>query len=97
MTTFIQQWQDWRTNRERDLADPYGWLALVSLDWLTDVPATYPAAPGVWWQDAEAAYVDPQGAELSYQGEPITGVQRFELVNSGAGARSSPQHATRVF
>ncbi|MBQ0925670.1 DUF1684 domain-containing protein [Saccharopolyspora endophytica] len=89
MGTFIEQWQDWHANRERDLADPYGWLALVSLDWLTDVPATYPTVPGVWWQDAEAAYLDPQGAELSYEGQPITEVQRFELVNSGAGTRVS--------
>ena len=89
MTTFTEQWQDWHANRERDLADPYGWLALVSLDWLSEVPQAYSSAPGLWWQDAEAAYVDPQGAELSYEGAPITGVQRFELVNSGAGTRVS--------
>lgn len=87
MTTFTEQWQEWRTKRERDLADPYGWLALVSLDWLSDEPRTYDTAPGVWWQDAEAAYVDPQGAELTYQGEPVTGALRFELVNSGLGTR----------
>lgn len=87
LTEFTEQWREWHANREKDLADPYGWLALVSLDWLTDVPSTYPTAPGLWWQDAEAAYVDPQGAELSYQGEPINGVQRFELINSGPGTR----------
>jgi uncharacterized protein len=84
---FVQRWQEWKTGRERDLAAPHGWLALVSLDWLADAPARYPGVPGVWWQDEAAAYVDPQGAQLSYEGAPITDVRRFELVNSGAGTR----------
>lgn len=32
--TFADDWQTWKTEREKSLADPYGWLALVSLDWL---------------------------------------------------------------
>ncbi|WP_020660381.1 DUF1684 domain-containing protein [Amycolatopsis benzoatilytica] len=84
---FAQAWRDWKAEREKTLADPYGWLALVSLDWLEDAPRTYPGLPGRWWQDAEAAYVDPDGGELRHEGEPLTGVRRFELVNSGAGTR----------
>ncbi|MFE0023132.1 DUF1684 domain-containing protein [Amycolatopsis sp. NPDC059021] len=84
---FVQRWRDWREQRERDLADPYGWLALVSLDWLEDNPREYPGLPGRWWQDKDAAYLDPQGAEFSHEDEPVTGVRRFELVNSGAGTR----------
>ena len=84
---FAREWQDWKTRRETDLADPYGWLALVSLDWLEDAPREYPGLPGRWWQDADAAYVDPDGGELVHDGEPITAVRRFELVNSGAGTR----------
>ncbi|GAA3581790.1 DUF1684 domain-containing protein [Amycolatopsis ultiminotia] len=84
---FTQAWRDWKTEREKTLADPYGWLALVSLDWLENEPRTYPGLPGRWWQDADAAYVDPDGADLRHDGEPITGTHRFELVNSGAGTR----------
>jgi hypothetical protein len=84
---FTEQWQDWKRNREQDLADPYGWLALVSLDWLTDQPTQYPGLPGLWWQDSEAAFVDPQGADITHEGEPVTGVHRFELINSGPGTR----------
>jgi uncharacterized protein (DUF1684 family) len=87
MTSFTREWHDWHANRERELTDPYGWLALVSLDWLAERPATYPTAPGLWWQDADAAYVDPQGAELIHEGAPATGVRRFELANSGPGTR----------
>lgn len=85
--TFTTTWQDWHTNREHDLADPHGWLALVSLDWLTDQPSSYGDLPGLWWQDEDAAYVDPQGADLTHEGTPITAVRRFELVNSGMGTR----------
>ncbi|MEW2502606.1 DUF1684 domain-containing protein [Amycolatopsis sp. NPDC047767] len=84
---FTQAWQDWKLEREKELAEPYGWLALVSLDWLGNEPRSYGNLPGKWWQDAEAAYVDPDGADLVHEGEKITGVKRIELVNSGAGTR----------
>ncbi|MCE7002909.1 DUF1684 domain-containing protein [Kibdelosporangium philippinense] len=87
MSNFVSEWQDWHTRREQDLAQPYGWLALTSLDWLDETPRTYGDVPGVWWQDQDAAYVDPQGKDLTYTGEPITGVRRFELINSGPGTR----------
>jgi uncharacterized protein (DUF1684 family) len=86
---FTQNWQDWKATRERDLADPLGWLALVSLDWLEDKPRAYEGLPGLWWQDADAAYFDPQGAAVTHEGEPVTEVRRFELVKSGAGTRVS--------
>lgn len=84
---FVADWQAWKGARERDLAEPFGWLALVSLDWLSETPQRYGDLPGLWWQDADAAYLDPDGDELSYQGAPVTGVTRIELVNSGAGTR----------
>ncbi|RJQ84988.1 DUF1684 domain-containing protein [Amycolatopsis panacis] len=84
---FTQAWQEWKAGREKTLADPYGWLALVSLDWLETHPRSYPGLPGLWWQDDDAAYVDPDGADLRYEGTPLSGVRRFELVNSGPGTR----------
>jgi uncharacterized protein (DUF1684 family) len=84
---FATEWRQWHTDRERDLAEPYGWLALVSLDWLDEHPRRYGDLPGLWWQDTEAAYVDPNGGQLSYEGRPITETKRVELVNSGAGTR----------
>jgi hypothetical protein len=86
---FTQEWQAWHTDREHDLAAPYGWLALVSLDWLEDGPREYPGLPGRWWQEADGsvAHVDPQGAQLSHEGTALTGVHTFDLVNSGPGTR----------
>jgi uncharacterized protein (DUF1684 family) len=86
-TRFTHRWQQWKVARERELVSPHGWLALVSLDWLSGTPREYPRAAGSWWQDADAAYLDPGDAELSVDGEPVTGVHRFELVNSGPGVR----------
>jgi hypothetical protein len=82
---FVSDWQEWKSQRERDLADPYGWLALVSLDWLGETPRQYPGLPGLWWQDDDAAYLDPRDSDVFPGGE--TGVRRFELVNSGPGTR----------
>ncbi|MEV0678633.1 DUF1684 domain-containing protein [Actinosynnema sp. NPDC050436] len=84
---FARQWQEWKDERERLLADPHGWLALVSLDWLEDAPRAYPGLPGVWWQDADAAHFDPQGAQAVHDGAPVTGPVRFDLVQSGPGTR----------
>jgi uncharacterized protein len=84
---FVHEWEQWKVARERELVDPHGWLALVSLDWLSDTPRGYPHAPGTWWQDGDAAYLDPGDAVLSFGGEPVIGVRRFELVNSGPGVR----------
>jgi len=86
-TDFATEWLTWHENRERDLAEPYGWLALVSLDWLDETPRRYGDLPGLWWQDANAAYLDPDGDRLEYEDEPVLGITRFELVNSGAGTR----------
>lgn len=87
VTQFAAEWRQWHADRERDLARPYGWLALVSLDWLDEQPRHYGELPGLWWQDVDAAYLDPDGGQLSYEGQPITETRRFELVNSGAGTR----------
>ncbi|SDF34561.1 hypothetical protein SAMN05216553_101189 [Lentzea fradiae] len=77
MSAFAEDWQSWKTERETTLADPYGWLALVSLDWLETTPRAYDGLPGVWWQDDDAAYWQPDGEEP----------RRFELVQSGPGER----------
>ncbi|WP_394620700.1 DUF1684 domain-containing protein [Lentzea sp. JNUCC 0626] len=76
MSAFAEDWQTWKTERERTLADPYGWLALVSLDWLDAAPRAYDGLPGEWWQDDDAAYWRDGGE-----------TKRFDLVQSGAGTR----------
>lgn len=87
MSGFAENWQTWKTERERALVDPYGWLALVSLDWLENEPRAYDGVPGVWWQDDDEAHFDPQGADVTHDGVPITEPTSFKLVQSGPGTR----------
>lgn len=87
MSDFAEAWQTWKTERERKLVDPYGWLALVSLDWLETTPRSYDGVPGVWWQDDDEAHFDPQGADVTYEGQKLTGPKSFKLIQSGPGTR----------
>lgn len=72
---FAADWKQWHDQREKELAEPHGWLSVSALHWLDETPHEYPGAPGTWWQDDQAAYHD------TGSGEPA----RFELVNSGGG------------
>jgi uncharacterized protein len=46
-----ERWQRFRTNRDRALATPHGWLTLTSFQWLEDSPAAVDLAPGLWSTD----------------------------------------------
>jgi len=45
---FTAAWQTWHAAQEARLADPHGFLAITSLNWLTDEPQRFPDAPGAW-------------------------------------------------
>ena len=51
-TAFEQDWADWHRRHEAALADPHGFLAITSLNWLTAEPQRLPDAPGAWRADA---------------------------------------------
>jgi uncharacterized protein (DUF1684 family) len=46
-----ERWQRFRTNRDKALATPHGWLTLTSFQWLEDSPAAVDLAPGLWSTD----------------------------------------------
>jgi len=76
---YVQEWQEWRAGWEQFLAQPYGWLAATTFSWVEGTPRQYPTLPGLWWQEGRLLYVDPQGQEMSYDGEAVTGVHGFDL------------------
>jgi uncharacterized protein (DUF1684 family) len=43
---FTAEWNAWHRRQEARLADPHGFLAITSLNWLTDEPQRFPDAPG---------------------------------------------------
>ena len=45
---FAAEWNAWHRRQEARLADPHGFLAITSLNWLTDEPQRFPNAPGEW-------------------------------------------------
>ncbi|WJH25069.1 DUF1684 domain-containing protein [Pseudarthrobacter defluvii] len=49
----VERWQRFRTNRDKALASPHGWLTLTSFQWLGDSPAAVDLAPGLWSTDAK--------------------------------------------
>lgn len=74
----VEEWKRWRQDRNEKLREPFGWLSLVSLDWLGPEPQTLQTFPGTWtahgnavtWNDqefqvvpGEAIYVEADGKQ----------------------------------
>lgn len=77
---FVQEWREFRAGWERFLKQPFGWLSTVSMNWVEDAtPRHYPGQPGLWWQEGNRLYVDPQGQTMSYDGESFTAVRGLDL------------------
>ncbi|WP_454048939.1 DUF1684 domain-containing protein [Cellulomonas sp. Marseille-Q8402] len=67
-------WSAWRAARDAELADPYGWLSLTALHWLTAEPTAYDDLPGRWWADTTGIHVEPAaGSAPTLDGTPVTG------------------------
>jgi uncharacterized protein len=93
---YIDGWQAWHDARIADLNRPYGWMAVVSQDWLEEgVPFANGFVPGTFLlEDGEIDYCPD--AEATARGELVTidGVPATERtriphgynVNSGTGS-----------
>ena len=60
---FADEWQQWHTIRERDLAAPLGWLSINRLEWLDTEPSRFEGLPGTWWFDGPTAHLRPGDGE----------------------------------
>ncbi|MHC6229673.1 DUF1684 domain-containing protein [Arthrobacter sp. MMS24-T111] len=72
----LERWQRFRTNRDKALAAPHGWLTLTSFQWLEDSPAGVDLAPGLWSVDGATAVltaVPADGLTLVETGEKVDG------------------------
>ena len=88
----VQQWAQWHAEHERQLADPHGFLAITSLNFLTAEPRRFPDAPGEWSTGPAGVVVDlAEGESLVVQGVAVTGRYAFGVIgersgiNAGAG------------
>lgn len=60
---YVREWQSWHDRRIASLNRPYGWLSLISQDWLTDSkPQSVSRIPGEWLLDEEEVYYLPDSS-----------------------------------
>jgi uncharacterized protein len=93
---FTADWHEWHKKHEDRLAAPDGFLAITSINWLTETPARFPDAPGEWAADASGITVDlAPGEELTLDGARITGRHHFGQIPERGGL--FPEDADGVY
>lgn len=71
---FATEWQAWHEAHEKNRADPHGFLAVTSLNWLDETPTRYPDAPGEWSTSAAGPVVTLSDGEwIVVDGRAIVG------------------------
>ncbi|WP_203996645.1 DUF1684 domain-containing protein [Virgisporangium aurantiacum] len=81
-----QQWKQWHAEHERRLADPHGFLAVTSLNFLTDEPQRFADAPGSWSTGPDGVVVDlAEGETLTVDGATVTGRYSFGVLAERTG------------
>jgi uncharacterized protein (DUF1684 family) len=79
---FARDWETWHREHEARRADPHGFLAVTSLNWLRAEPQRFPDAPGAWSTGESGPVVDLDENEsgsgaLTLEGEALTGRHEF--------------------
>jgi uncharacterized protein (DUF1684 family) len=72
----LERWQRFRTNRNKALVAPHGWLTLTSFQWLESQPAGVELVPGLWSTDGTTAALTAaaqDGLTLVETGEAVDG------------------------
>jgi uncharacterized protein len=93
---FAVDWEAWHKQHEDRLAAPDGFLAISSINWLSETPARFPDAPGEWLADDSGVTVElAPGEELTLDGTPITGRHHFGPIPERGGL--FPADATGVY
>ena len=83
---FAAEWQAWHDAHETNRADPHGFLAVTSLNWLDENPTRYRDAPGEWsTSDAGPVVTLAEGEELVIDGEKTTGRHAFGVIPERGG------------
>lgn len=81
----IAQWSEWHAARDRDLAEPNGWLTLVNFTWITDLPIRLKEFPGLWHvcdRDESAPVLVAEFSpddDVTVDGEPAAGLYQIGL------------------
>lgn len=60
-----EDWEEWRRERNKTLREPFGWLSLVSLDWLGEEPQELKTFPGTWTANDHTVTWNEQQFQIS--------------------------------
>lgn len=83
---FATDWDAWHKEHEDRLAAPDGFLAITSINWLTQSPTRFPDAPGEWSADDSGVSVNlAPGEELTLDGARLTGSHHFGHIPERGG------------
>ncbi|HJW00125.1 MAG TPA: DUF1684 domain-containing protein [Arthrobacter sp.] len=80
----LERWQRFRTNRNKALAVPHGWLTLTSFQWLESQPSAVELVPGLWSTDGTTAALTASaedGLTLVETGEAVAGTITAALLD----------------
>ncbi len=81
-----QTWAEWHAGHERNLADPHGFLAITSLNFLDATPRHFPDAPGEWSTGPDGVTVElADGESLTVDGAEVTGRHNFGVLPERGG------------
>ena len=79
--TFAEDWRAWHEQHSTRLADPHGFLAVTSLNWLSETPERFPDAPGLWSTGPDGVRVVlDEGEELIVDGAAVHGAHAFGVI-----------------
>jgi uncharacterized protein len=82
---FDEAWQQWHRRHEEVRADPYGFLAVTGLHWLTPAPQRIPGVPGEWHTGDGGPVVTLGDEELVVDGRHVRGRYEFGPIAERAG------------
>lgn len=83
---FAADWAAWHKKHEDRLNAPDGFLAITSINWLTETPTRFPDAPGEWSAgDAGVTVLLAPGEELTLDGARIAGRYSFDEIPERGG------------
>ena len=86
---FAADWTAWHRRHEERLADPHGFLAITSLNWLTSESQRFPDAPGEWSTGPDGVVVAlADGEELMIGGSPVRGRHSFGVIPERGGVNA---------
>jgi uncharacterized protein len=78
---FAADWADWHRRHEAARAGEHGFLAITSINWLTDEPQRFADAPGAWSTGPDGVVVAlADGESLTVGGTPVTGRYSFGVI-----------------